>query len=217
MAHQKLFVNNKDESPRIFKNNVLDFFSRVHFSVPLFVYVPIISFFFYRSIAVFEVNVLTVVGLGLAGIVAWTLFEYLMHRFVFHYHPKSELGKRIHFLTHGVHHDYPNDSMRLVMPPGVSLPIAAVFYALFYFTMGQAFGEAFFAGFVLGYLAYDMIHYATHHVKSAKGIFKRIQKSHMKHHYREPDAGYSVSVLFWDYVFGTTYKNAERKKRQQSN
>lgn len=34
------------------------------------------------------------------------------------------------FTFHGVHHDYPNDSFRLVMPPVVSIPLYVVMYML---------------------------------------------------------------------------------------
>ena len=33
----------------------------------------------------------------------------------------------MHFIIHGIHHDHPNDRMRLVMPPAVSIPLAALF------------------------------------------------------------------------------------------
>lgn len=215
MAPRKLFVSNKDESPQIFRHKIPDYLSRVHFSIPLFIYLPIIGYFLYRAIALYDLPGLTVAGLFMVAILAWTLTEYVVHRFVFHYHPKSKLGQQIHFLTHGVHHDYPNDSLRLVMPPGASLPLAVGFYALFYFTMGPVYAAPFFAGFVFGYLAYDMIHYATHHVKTKNKLFKRIQKSHMTHHYKEPDAGYSVSVLFWDNIFGTTFARKARRDSAQ--
>ena len=41
--------------------------------------------------------------LVLAGLAAWTLLEYLVHRFVFHRY--SSVGRRLHQL----HHDHPND------------------------------------------------------------------------------------------------------------
>ena len=37
----------------------------------------------------------------------------------------------MHFIIHGVHHDHPNDKMRLVMPPGASIPLALLFFGLF--------------------------------------------------------------------------------------
>ena len=68
--------------------------------------------------------------------------------------------RRIHFIFHGVHHDYPNDAKRLVMPPSASIPMALGFYFLFDFLLPAGTNHAFFIGFIGGYLVYDMMHYA---------------------------------------------------------
>ena len=59
-----------------------------------------------------------------------------MHRIVFHFEPEDGIGARLHWIIHGVHHDHPNDPMRLVMPPSVSVPLALVFYVLFLLVLG---------------------------------------------------------------------------------
>ncbi len=66
--------------------------------------------------------------LALAGLAIWTLSEYWLHRKVFHWEPDHPIGSRMHFIIHGVHHDHPNDKMRLVMPPGASIPLALLFF-----------------------------------------------------------------------------------------
>src|SRR4029077_12191523 len=72
---------------------------------------------------------------------------------------------KFYFMVHGVHHDYPNDSTRLVMPPSVSIPLAFVFW--FAFKAGSGLGApAALAGLIVGYLAYDTIHHATHHASA---------------------------------------------------
>ena len=63
-------------------------------------------------------------GLFVGGYLMWTLFEYWLHRIVFHFEPEEGIGARLHWIIHGVHHDHPNDPMRLVMPPAVSVPAA---------------------------------------------------------------------------------------------
>ena len=68
----------------------------------------------------------------------------------------------MHFIIHGIHHDHPNDKMRLVMPPSVSIPLAAIFFLGFWLVLGDAAFPA-FGGFMLGYLAYDYTHYYVHH------------------------------------------------------
>ena len=39
-------------------------------------------------------------------------------------------------MIHGVHHDHPNDPLRLVMPPSASVPLALVFCAVFWLVLG---------------------------------------------------------------------------------
>lgn len=201
----KLFVSNKDESVRMFKNPILDAISKVHWSVPLIFWMPINIFCVYYSISVYQLPMLPMIGLMVAAFFVWTVAEYILHRFVFHFHPKSEFGKRILFITHGVHHDYPNDSRRLVMPPALACILAIPFVAIFYYGL-YPWHLAFFAGFNLGYLTYDMMHYAFHHAQFENGYFKRMKEHHMMHHYAEPDLGFGVSSIIWDIVFGTTIK-----------
>lgn len=202
----KNYVSNKDESARLFKSGFLELFTHVHFTVPLIVYVPVVGYFLYKGVGDPLLTTWNIVGLLLFGLLTWTLTEYLLHRFVFHYEPTTTIGKRLHFLMHGVHHDYPNDSLRLVMPPVISVPLALLFYALFHFLLGATYLPPFFAGFIVGYLCYDMIHYATHHATmktTPLGLW--LKQHHMRHHYQADTLYYGVSTPLWDYVFGTMW------------
>ena len=199
----KLFVSNKDESARLFKSDFLELFTHVHWSVPLIIFVPVVVYSLYVTISGGIVGLGAGVSLFLIGGFVWTLTEYLLHRFAFHYQPKSVWGQRIHFLTHGVHHDYPNDTKRLVMVPTISIPLAAAFYIAFGLILGFHYVPPFFAGFILGYIAYDEIHYATHHAPFKSGVFLYLKQHHIRHHYGNPDRGYGVSSPLWDHVFGT--------------
>ena len=201
----KLYVSNKDETVRMFKSNFLEAFSKVHWTVPLYVYLPVVFFFLYRSFFVFEVPVLNVILYFIIGLFIWTLTEYLLHRFIFHFPAKSKFGKRIHFIFHGVHHDYPNDTKRLVMPPSVSVPLAVIFYILFYYVFGPVDVSSFYAGFIVGYLFYDITHYAIHHFNMKNKFWLAIKNHHMIHHYKYDTLGFGVSQPVWDYVFRTTY------------
>jgi len=201
----KNFVSNKDETVRMFDNDFLEAFSRVHYTVPIIIYLPVIIYLFYLSIAVYYLTALTIIGLFIAGILLWSLTEYLLHRFVFHFPAKTEFGKKIHFIFHGVHHDYPSDSKRLVMPPSVSIPLAVVFYFLFLVIFGQDLMLPFFAGFILGYLFYDITHYAIHHFNMHNKFWLAIKNHHMLHHYQDEYKGYGVSTPFWDVIFRTNF------------
>ncbi|VFU10236.1 protein of unknown function [Methylocella tundrae] len=107
-------------SPRLFDNALLDKLSRVHWSVPLYVYIPVIALLAVKSFQSFSAMV--VIVSAALGYLLWTLTEYFGHRFPFHYKHPSKFGARIHFLVHGVHHDHPNDPLRLVMPVLLSAP-----------------------------------------------------------------------------------------------
>ena len=203
---KKLYVSNKDESVRMFKYGWMEIFSKVHFSVPLLLYVPLIGYFLYAAVVDPALQIWETGLLFAGGILAWTLTEYLLHRYVFHFHPTSEMGKRLLFIMHGVHHDYPNDSRRLVMPPSLSVPLAFVFYFGFKALMGASLMAPFFAGFVMGYLCYDMLHYSVHHANIKSKWFMKIKAHHLKHHFKDPENGFGVSSVLWDKIIGTDYK-----------
>lgn len=205
----KKFVSNKDETVRMFKNDFIEALSRVHPAVPLIIFVPVILYMIYLSIFNFNIETLNIIGLVIFGIFIWTITEYLLHRYIFHFEMKSKIGARIHFIFHGVHHDYPSDSRRLVMPPSVSIPLAALFYFLFRFLIGDIYVLPFFAGFLTGYLFYDMTHYAVHHFNMHSKFWLAIKNHHIKHHYQNPDKGYGVSSPLWDYFFGTMFPKKE--------
>jgi len=206
----KNFVSNKDETVRMFKSNFMEMFSKVHFSVPLYIYIPVISYLLYRSIAVYSLPFFYIIGLLTGGIFIWTFAEYMLHRFIFHIPIKTDLGKRIKFIFHGVHHDYPSDSKRLVMPPSISIPLAAFFLLLFWLIFGEVYMLPFFGGFLIGYLFYDMTHYAVHHFNMRHKFWLMIKNHHIRHHFKEDDKGYGVSSPFWDIIFKTGYKKESR-------
>lgn len=214
---KKLYVSNKDESIPLFRNAFLDKFTHVHWTVPLILWTPVVLYFLYRTVATGEVSGAGVVGLLVAGTFIWTLTEYLLHRFVFHYEPTSKIGQTIHFYTHGIHHDYPNDSTRLVMPPVVSVPLATLFYFLFDAVLPSASVGAFFAGFIAGYITYDTVHYATHHARMENAVGRYLKKYHIRHHYLDPDRGYGVSSPLWDYVFGTRFSLKDKAEEAKVN
>jgi 4-hydroxysphinganine ceramide fatty acyl 2-hydroxylase len=201
----RLYVSNKNESVRMFDSNFVEFFSHVHPATPVVLYGPVIALMLYLAFVHNKLSVIAVIGFFIIGVLCWTLLEYIIHRYVFHYEPKTRLGKLLHFIMHGVHHDYPNDATRLVMPPIISVPLAIVFYTLFMLTLGR-FAPAALAGFGFGYVCYDTIHYATHHFSMKRGVWRWLKQYHLRHHYQDDHAGYGVSSPLWDYVFRSTRK-----------
>ncbi|MHB1688643.1 MAG: sterol desaturase family protein [Ignavibacteriaceae bacterium] len=201
----KNFVTNKDVTVRMFKSDFMETFSRVHPATPLVIFLPVIFYFFYRAVFLSRLSFINILTLIVFGIFVWTFTEYSLHRFVFHHKSKTPFGERIHFIFHGVHHDYPMDSRRLVMPPSVSIPLAALFYFLFYLIFGSSLVAPFFVGFLTGYLFYDMTHYAVHHFNIHSKVWLALKKHHMRHHFQDADKGYGVSSPLWDEIIGTNF------------
>ena len=189
-------------SPPLFRSRFLDFFSRVHPSVPAIIYTPAIVALIVAGAREGQ-GALELIALTAAGVFIWTLSEYWLHREVFHWDPDHPIGHRLHFIIHGVHHDHPNDKMRLVMPPGASIPLALLFAGLFYLVFGIPTGLPLFAGFLIGYLIYDYTHYYLHHFVPKSDFGKRLREAHMRHHFQDHRYGFGVSTPFWDAVFRT--------------
>jgi sterol desaturase/sphingolipid hydroxylase (fatty acid hydroxylase superfamily) len=185
----------------MFESDLLDRLTRVHHAVPLLVYTPVIAI--ELSTALTRLEPSAVLGLAGAGWVLWTLVEYWVHRALFHFEPERGLGARLHWMVHGVHHDHPNDPLRLVMPPVVSVPLAAGFLVLFVLLLGLEHAVPLHAGFTLGYLAYDVIHYRLHHHIPRSRLGRRLRAVHMRHHFEDDTRGFGITVSWWDRVFGT--------------
>ncbi len=196
-------ITNEEVTPRLFKSDFIEYFSKVSWYVPLIIYIPVILISLYFSAFHYNLSIVKIVILFILGIFLWSFVEYLLHRFVFHYKPKTKIGAKLLFIFHGIHHSYPRDPKRLVMPPSVSIPLAFLFYFTFKTIIPNNLNLPFFAGFVLGYLIYDMIHFAIHHFGAKSKLFLKIKSHHMKHHYSDENSRYGVSSPFWDWVFKT--------------
>jgi dihydroceramide fatty acyl 2-hydroxylase len=190
-------------SPPMFKSGLLDRFTRVHHLVPVVLFGPAIGILF--ALGVERLGVARSVGFAVGGYALWTLAEYWIHRVIFHFEPEEGFGARLHWMVHGVHHDHPNDPLRLVMPPAASIPLALSFYALFVLVLGADRATAFGAGFLGGYLIYDEIHYHLHHHTPRTRMGKWLRELHMRHHFQDDERGFGISAPYWDRVFGTQH------------
>lgn len=195
-------------SPRMFESELLDRLSRVHPVVPLVIFVPAIAVLL--AVGVAGQGALAVVAWVAGGWVFWGLTEYWLHRLVFHFEPEDGIGARMHWIIHGVHHDHPNDPMRLVMPPSVSVPLALAFWGLFHLVIGGPGADLFAAGFLVGYLVYDMTHYHLHHHAPRTRLGKLFYELHMRHHFQDDTRGFGVASPWWDVVFGTRLRRKSR-------
>lgn len=202
----------------MFENEFLEKFSRIHPATPFVVWIPVAMAVLYRTWARHELSITGMAGLFAGGLLMWTFTEYVLHRWVFHWTNDTPRGRRIHFLLHGVHHDFPNDKDRLVMPLLTSVPFAIIFYTLFYFVFGVRNVGPIFAGFTIGYLSYDGTHYAIHHFKQTTRLGKYIKRHHMLHHHMDHDGGFGVSTPLWDVIFRTmpSVKKPDIKRKAEA-
>ena len=189
-------------SPPMFDSRLLDALSRVHPAVPVIIFGPAILLLAAWELS--SVDAAVLVGLLAGGYAMWTLFEYWLHRVVFHFEPEAGFGARLHWIIHGVHHDHPNDPLRLVMPPAVSVPLAALVFALLYLAFGGDYAPGLGAGFFAGYLVYDMLHYYLHHSRPHGRLGRILRERHMRHHFQDETRGFGISAPYWDDVFGTS-------------
>ncbi|MGK3983568.1 sterol desaturase family protein [Sorangium sp. So ce136] len=187
---------------QMFETPLIERFSRIHPIVPFAFWLPVYGYLGVRA-ALNGVGLLDGLGLLLVGLFLWTFAEYVLHRYVFHYVGPRLWQRRMHFVLHGVHHDFPQDADRLVMPLGASIPLGVVFYTLFRAVFGPVPADPLFVGFGLGYLAYDGIHYAIHHFRMTSRWGKWIKRHHMVHHHTGERARWGVSSPLWDWVFRT--------------
>lgn len=188
----------------MFDTKWLDKVSRVHPIVPVIIFVPTITTLLVLSF-LYGVGAMAPVWL-VAGYLFWTVTEYWLHRIVFHFEPEQGIGARLHWIIHGVHHDHPNDPLRLVMPPSLSVPLAILFLWGFSAVIGSPGWYAFGASFLFGYLSYDMLHYHVHHHRPKTAVGRKLRELHMRHHFQDHDRGYGVSAPYWDHAFGTAPK-----------
>ncbi len=197
---------------RLFENPVLEALTRTHPAIIVSIYVLLGGGLLKHYHAAVNPSWLSLIGWFSAGIITWTLAEYFIHRYVFHFPARSERGKRIVYLLHGVHHEYPRDKERLIMPPVPSIILAMAFFLLFRVVMGDHV-FAFLPGFIFGYLMYASIHYAMHRFRPPTGL-EWLWRLHHLHHYKYPDRIFGVSTPVWDFVFGTLPPKEEYLRRK---
>lgn len=142
------------------------------------------------------------VPLFVAGLIVWTVTEYALHRHVFHLQPTSPVLKQMVFVIHENHHAEPNDPLRNLMPPIVSVPVGILVWLLSVAVFGLA-GTWFLLGFMVGYVGYDLVHFACHQFPMKGRIGRALKVHHMRHHHLMVGGNYAITGMIWDRVFGT--------------
>tara|TARA_Y100001954_G_scaffold44472_1_gene46441 strand:+ start:1508 stop:2149 length:642 start_codon:yes stop_codon:yes gene_type:complete len=205
---RKLYIA-KRKAVRLFDGNLLEWASTCHHIVPFIIFIPTILFFsglsIYYVLEGYIDKPLYIIPLSIGAILLWTIIEYTGHRYVFHYNATSTFGKRMLYVIHWAHHDYPDDTKRLVVPPLVTVPAGILLYYLSYLAFGY-YAAPFFTVLVSSYLIYDWCHFACHHLNFKNPYFQKIKKHHLRHHYKDPDHDYGFTTTLWDDVLKTRLK-----------
>lgn len=196
-------IKNKGQK-RLYKSDFLEVLTKTHPLVIYSIYVPILSFMIYYGAEYLGISYGKEALIFLAGLLFWTLFEYVMHRYLFHWGSESKAAQKFVYTLHGVHHEYPRDRERLFMPPVPSLIISSIIFGGMYLVVG-AYALSLFPGFISGYMLYGTMHYAIHSFAPPRYL-KGLWRNHHLHHYKYPEKGFGVSSILWDHIFRTVPK-----------
>lgn len=185
----------------MFKYPALEIFTKTSPILTLCTYVPVMVLLLMEGNHLLGLSLSKVLVWYVSGFFSWTLIEYFMHRYLFHFVDERPWTKRFHYMVHGIHHDYPRDEERLFMPPLPGLIYISVFLGIFWVIFGEhAF--YFLPGVMNGYLLYSFTHWSIHRFQPPK-FLAPLWKHHNMHHYRYPEKAFGVSSMLWDRVFGT--------------
>jgi sterol desaturase/sphingolipid hydroxylase (fatty acid hydroxylase superfamily) len=201
MKTEELKPYNKG-SKKLSSNPLIERLTRTHISIPITLFIMYSGVLLYWNVINTGLSLPTTIILFIVGLLTFSLVEYLMHRYLFHMEIYTEARKKMQYVMHGVHHEFPKDKDRLAMPPLASLSIATALLFLFRLVMHDNV-FAFLPGFLIGYAGYLFIHYIVHAYPPPKNIFKKLWIHHGIHHYKNNDIAFGVSSPLWDYVFRT--------------
>lgn len=203
----KITTEHRKGQAEIFKNPLLESLTKTGVRTNILIYGTTVAVLIYIALFTKNIGINLFLILFICSIFVWTLTEYLLHRYIFHWISENKIVKRFHFIMHGSHHLYPKDTERLLMPPVPGLIMGSILfglqYVLFSLTGNGNLTWGFFPGFFLGYLLYSFLHRATHVYRAPKKYFGWIWRHHLLHHYKYPDKAFGVSNTIWDRVFGT--------------
>jgi dihydroceramide fatty acyl 2-hydroxylase len=200
----------RNESARMFQNNFFERASRVQPWVPFAFYIPIITVATGSALYLGTTHWrMLFVALPL-GWLTWSLMEYSLHRYFFHWTGNGPFTRRLHDIIHGYHHKYPDDEDRLVMPLGASIPLALAIIGILWLFHAPSFTVPYFSGIVAGYLFYDFTHWSTHFRTPLTEWGRQVRSHHMAHHFAVPDKNFGISHRWLDRIVGSLKHRTEK-------
>lgn len=175
-----------------------------HPIVPTLLFLGLGTLWLFLAASNFNFSTATyIMALGL-GVFLWTLIEYVLHRFVFHWTKVKEPWRTLFSELHIAHHRNTEDPGLIIAPPLVAM-IDSVFIFLILWALTWNWGLALviLAGIDVGYVLYEWAHFGAHEFNWKRGPLGYMRRHHLYHHYKKPGEAYGVTVPLWDMIFGT--------------
>ena len=145
-----------------------------------------------------------------AGLLAWSLIEYGLHRFVFHVEIRSATVRHLINSSHLEHHEDPRDVGRLLVKTGYGMFVSALLFGIaFFLTRNWFYSAGLMTGIWTGFLYYEYVHYRVHLTIGHSRMMAYQRRAHFHHHFQNPDVCFGVTSPLWDYVFRTTRRRAQ--------
>lgn len=140
------------------------------------------------------------IGLGLlgAGLLLWTLLEYLLHRYAHLSSFSMSNGRRPHL----GHHARPTDLSVMVTPLWFTLPVSLTLWGCLRLVLGSwPMASAVLIGVLAGYVTYEVVHYRIHITSRPGRLLRRLRDYHYHHHFRNASERFGITTPVWDFVF----------------
>lgn len=172
--------------------------------MPTLLYGSLAILFISLSLRYQQRNILSILLFIAVGIGGWTLLEYFLHRFVFHWTQVKEPWRSLASGLHMAHHRSSDEKDLIIAPPLVSVTFAGLVYLIFAgLSWSWTTAALLESGLFIGYVIYEWVHYGTHRFRPKSRWGKYVQAYHLRHHCKNPNAYFGVTSSLWDYVFGS--------------
>ncbi len=138
------------------------------------------------------------------GIIVWSLFEYVVHRWVYHTPIRSSKIRWFVDAFHEHHHRNLDDYEVLNAGFLLSYPITIIVLSVVFLSTWSLYATACFGlGMTLYYIFYEIVHYLIHYKCWSGGYMSFIQKYHLFHHHENWNRNFGNTISFWDRIFGS--------------